>query len=43
VEDEKTLYKLSDLCKRIVEQCNVCEAKGSIQELAKELVRKYEK
>ena len=43
VEEEKTLYELSDLCKRIVEQCNVSEAKGSIQELAKELVRKYEK
>jgi hypothetical protein len=42
-EDEKILYELSDLCKTIVEQCNVSEAKGSIKGLAKELVRKYEK
>ncbi len=43
MEDEKTLYELSNLCKTIVEQCNVSEAKGSINGLAKELVRKYEK
>lgn len=43
MEEEKTLYDLSNLCKVIVEQCNVSEAKGSINGLAKELVRKYEK
>ena len=43
MEDEKTLYELSNLCKAIVEECNVFEAKGSINGLAKELVRKYEK
>lgn len=43
IEEEKTLYELSNLCKIIVEQCNVSEAKGSINGLAKELVRKYEK
>lgn len=41
-EDEKTLYELSNLCKVIVEQCKVSEAKGSIKGLAKELVRRYE-
>ena len=41
-EDEKTLHELSDLCKVIVEQCKVSEAKGSIKGLAKELVRRYE-
>lgn len=43
MEEEKTLYELSNLCKIIVEECNVSEAKGSINGLAKELVRKYEK
>lgn len=43
MEDEKILYELSNLCKVMVEQCNVSEAKGSINGLAKELVRKYEK
>ncbi len=43
MEEEKTLYDLSNLCKIIVEQCNVSEAKGSINGLAKELVKKYEK
>lgn len=43
MEDEKTLFELSNLCKMMVKQCNVSEAKGSIKGLAKELVRKYEK
>lgn len=43
MENEKTLYELSNLCKVMVEKCSVCEAKGSIKGLAKELVRKYEK
>lgn len=43
MEDEKTLYELSNLCKIMVEECSVSEAKGSIKGLAKELVRKYEK
>lgn len=43
MEDEKTLYELSNLCKTMAKQCSVCEAKGSIKGLAKELVRRYEK
>lgn len=42
MEDEKTLVQLSELCKIIAEECNVSEAKGSINELAKVLVRKHE-
>lgn len=42
MEDEKTLVQLSELCKLIAEECNVSEAKGSINELAKVLVRKHE-
>ena len=43
MEDEKTLYELGKICKIIVEQFNVSEAKGSIQGLARKLVKKYEK
>ena len=43
VEDEKTLYELSNLCKTIVERSNVYDSKGSVKGLARELVRKYEK
>lgn len=43
VEDEKTLYELSNLCKTIVENANVYDSKGSVKGLAKELVKKYEK
>ena len=43
VEDEKTLYELSNLCKTIVEKANVYDSKGSVKGLARELVRKYEK
>lgn len=43
VEDEKTLYELSDLCKIIVEKSNVYDSKGSVKEMAKKLVRRYEK
>lgn len=43
MEDEKTLVQLSNLCKFIVEECNVSDAKGSINELAKVLIKKYEK
>lgn len=43
METEKTLNDLSELCKIIVEQCNVSEAKGSIKELPKVLLKKYEK
>ena len=43
VEDEKTLYELSNLCKTIVENANVYDSKGTVKGLAKELVRKYEK
>ena len=39
----KTLNDLSELCKIIVEQCDVSEAKGSIKELPKVLLKKYEK
>lgn len=43
VEDEKTLYELSNLCKTIVEKSDVYYSKGTVKGLAKELVRKYEK
>lgn len=43
VEDEKTLYELSNLCKTIVENSNVYDSKGTVKVLARELVRKYEK
>lgn len=43
VEDEKTLYELSDLCKIIVEKSNVYDSKGTVKGLARELVRKYER
>lgn len=43
VEDEKTLYELSDLCKTIVENSNVYDSKGTVKGLAKKLVRKYER
>lgn len=43
VEDEKTLYELSALCKTIVEKSSVYDSKGSVKGLAKELVRKYER
>lgn len=43
VEDEKTLYELSDLCKTIVEKSNVYDSKGTVKGLARELVRKYER
>lgn len=43
VEDEKTLYELSNLCKTIVEKANVYDSKGTVKGLARELVRKYEK
>lgn len=43
VEDEKTLYELRNLCKMIIENANVYDAKGTVKGLAKELVRKYEK
>ena len=43
VEDEKTLYELSNLCKTIVENANVYDSKGTVKGLAKELVRMYEK
>ncbi len=43
MEDEKTLYELSEVCKKIVEHVNVSEAKGSVDGLAKTLVKKYER
>lgn len=43
VEEEKTLYELSKLCKMIVENTNVYDLKGAVKELARELVKKYEK
>lgn len=43
VEEEKTLYELSDLCKTIVEKSNVYDSKGTVKGLARELVRKYER
>lgn len=43
VEDEKTLYELSNLCKIIVEKANVYDSKGTVKGLARELVRNYEK
>lgn len=43
MEDEQTLAHLSNLCKTIVKDSSVCEAKGSIDGLAKTLVKKYEK
>lgn len=43
VEEEKTLYELSNLCKIIVEYANVYDSKGTVKGIAKELVRKYEK
>lgn len=43
VEEEKTLYELSTLCKMIVENANVYDSKGAVKELARELVKKYEK
>lgn len=43
VEEEKTLYELSKLCKMIVENTNVYDSKGAVKELARELVKKYEK
>ena len=43
MEDEKNLTELSKLCKTIVENSNVYEAKGSINGLAKVLVKKNER
>lgn len=43
METEKNLLELSDLCKIITKQCDVCEAKGSIDELANVLVKKHGK
>lgn len=43
MEDEKILYELSNLCKMIVENANVYDSKGTVKELARELVKKYEK
>ena len=43
IETEENLSKLSTLCKKIVEQGAVSEAKGSINGLARELVKKYER
>ena len=43
VEEEKTLYELSTLCKMIVENANVYDSKGTVKELARQLVKKYEK
>lgn len=43
MEDEKILYELSNLCKIIVENANVYDSKGTVKELARELVKKYEK
>ena len=43
MEDEKILYELSELCKKIIEHANVSDAKGSIDGLAKTLVKKYER
>ena len=43
IETEENLNKLSALCKKIVEQGTVSEAKGSINGLARELVKKYER
>lgn len=43
MENEKSLNDLSELCKFIVEKCDVYDAKGSINGLAKVLVKKYEK
>ncbi len=43
MENEKILFDLSDVCKKIVNHCSVSEAKGGINDLARELVKKYEK
>lgn len=43
MENEKNLKELSELCKKIVEECNVCEARGSLDGIGKALIRKYEK
>lgn len=43
MENKENLIELSDLCKIITEQCDVCEAKGPIDELAKILVKKHGK
>lgn len=40
MEDEQTLFQLSNLCKIIAEECEVSEAKGSINGLANVLVKK---
>ena len=40
MEDEQTLFQLSNLCKTITEECEVSEAKGSVSGLAKVLVKK---
>lgn len=43
MENQIILNDLGNLCKTMVEQCSVCEAKGSIEGLAKLLVKKYER
>ena len=43
MEDEMILMRLSNLCKQISTKCNVFEAKGSVNDLAKILVKRYEK
>lgn len=43
VEEEKTLYELSTLCKMIVENANVYDSKGTVKELARQLVKKVGK
>ena len=40
MEDEQTLFQLSNLCKTITEECEVSEAKGSVNGLAKVLVKR---
>ncbi len=43
MESEKSLTDLSSLCHKIVDQCDVYDARGSICHLGKELVKKYER
>ena len=45
IEDDRILTNLSDFCKKVSESndCNVHNAKGSLFELSKKMVKKYEK
>ena len=42
IENENNLNDLGNLCQNLIQNCNVYEAKGSVKDVAKALVKKYE-